>query len=56
MKIVTVWVGNYGDYPVPKELLHIRMTKRGWPDRRYKDASVFLRWLEEQEAIARQSL
>jgi len=56
MKTVCVWVGNYGDYAVPEELLHVRMTKHGWPDRRFKESALFLRWVQEQEEASRQSL
>lgn len=33
--MIKVWVGNWGEYPIPAEFASVRITKSGYPDRRF---------------------
>lgn len=50
-----VWVGNFGDYPIPACFSNIRMTRAGMPDRRCTGWQEFLGWVFEQDERARMS-
>jgi hypothetical protein len=45
---MNVWVGNYGDYPIPEKVLEgVVMTKSGYPDRRYiLPYQKFMAWVK----------
>ena len=53
---VIVWVGDYGDYKVPDNLLtDVRLTKRGWPDKRNPAKyNKVMGWVDAQEKNARE--
>jgi hypothetical protein len=52
MKLVSIWIGNFGSYTIPEHLMDVQMTKSGFPDRRCKKANIFLKWVEDQESLA----
>jgi len=55
MNSIRIWVGDWGQYIIPAELLHIKVTKTGWPDKRSpKNAALMLAWVEEQEKKMRE--
>lgn len=49
-----VWVGDYGNYDIPKSLWSVRISARtGYPDKRYRaDYARFMSWVAEQEQKA----
>jgi len=51
MDTQNVWVGNYGDYIIPKELKdNVAFTKRGYPDKRNKKTyAIFMAWVKDQD-------
>ncbi|MBT2322537.1 hypothetical protein J7E62_09285 [Variovorax paradoxus] len=51
--IVNVWMGVYGDYPIPERFDAVRVTAKGWPDRRSRELYLsFMDWVREQEMKA----
>jgi hypothetical protein len=49
-----VWVGDYGYYVIPSHLQAVRMTRHGWPDKRYtEDYRRFMQWVQKQEEKAK---
>jgi len=53
---INVWVGNYGTYTIPNDVLNgVRMTKRGFPDKRKPESyNRFMSWVEQNEKEAKQ--
>lgn len=50
-----VWIGDFGIYDIPKELSDTKMTKTGWPDKRYKEEyRKMMDWVERQEQNSKQ--
>jgi hypothetical protein len=47
-RALRIWVGNYGNYPIPQHLQAIRLTKSGWPDKRCKLYDEFMNWAKDK--------
>jgi len=54
--MVNVWVGNYSTHAIPDDVLKgVRMTKRGFPDKRKLGSyNRFMSWVEQNEKEAKQ--
>jgi len=54
MSALNVWMGNWGQYPIPDEVFALvkRLTKSGYPDKRYAGCPEFFAWVAEQEKKA----
>lgn len=50
-----VWVGEFGEYVIPQELIHVKISKQGWPDLRQKDALKFLEWAARMDRDAKEA-
>jgi hypothetical protein len=49
--VIKAWQGDFGVFAIPDEYQSVRITKKGWPDKRYKMA---LGMVEKMEEIDRQ--
>jgi hypothetical protein len=48
-----IWIGNYGEYPIPRTFNDIRLTKHGDMDRRfsrYRQLETFMLELDKANA------
>ena len=54
MSALNVWMGNWGQYPIPDEVFALvkRLTKSGYPDKRFAGCPEFFAWVAEQEKKA----
>lgn len=53
MNATAVWIGQFGEYPIPPEFAAVRIRKNGWPDKRsQKVYKAMMAWVQEQEAHA----
>lgn len=50
-----VWVGEFGDYVIPEEFSHVKISQKGWPDLRQKDALRFLEWAARMDQNAKEA-
>lgn len=50
---VRVWISDYGVYRIPPRFHNVRMTRKGWPDKRDKGYSSFMEWVAEEDSKAR---
>lgn len=50
-----VWVGEFGEYEIPREFAHVKISKQGWPDLRCKDAVRFLEWAAKVDQDAKEA-
>jgi hypothetical protein len=48
-KELLVYVGEWGDYEIPKELRKVRVTADGMPDRRFKESELLLEWAKTED-------
>ena len=51
---MNVWVGNFGNYPIPDDVRNLvkRWRKDGWPHKQDKGRDAFLGWVTLQELEA----
>lgn len=52
--ISNIWIGVFGDYLIPERFDAVRITAKGWPDRRSRALYLeFMAWVREQEMASR---
>ena len=45
----TVWVGDWGEYPIPDEFKDVKIRKDHWPDQRYMRGREMVAYFKDKD-------